>query len=200
MKITDPNFNQELKKIVAIYERLYPKNRYEIEDIAQTVVCNALRLGVTEFLPAFLKTSIKNEIVNIARSARVKVNVSLDAPNPNDPFSEPTHERRQSARTLRRVLDAESSKAQVLDVRSALEESHVEGENVMSLYFIDGLDLSEIAERTGTNRGSAHRKLHRQMKRAKQLLSDYQDNFPKGSEIRLSRETERDIKGRTCTL
>jgi len=195
MQISDPSFDQELKKIVAVFERLYPKHRYEIEDIAQTVVCNALRLGVTEFCPAYLKTSIKNEIINIVRSARSKANVSLDSSANEQRANKPP-----VLRFKRGVASTQDSRARSIDVRNAIEGSHLDGENVLSLYFIDGLDLTEIAERTGTNRGSAHRKLHRQMKRAKALLGDYQDVFPNGGEIRLSRETERDIKGRPCTL
>jgi RNA polymerase sigma factor (sigma-70 family) len=182
VKISDPSFNETLKKIVATHESIYPKNRYDIEDIAQTVICNALSLGVVpDFLPAYIKTSIKNEIVNMAHSARAKTGSPL-----SDEIVATRADNRDSARELN------------LDVQRAIEESHLEGENVMRLYFIDGFDLQEIAERTKTLRGSAGRKLHRQMKRAKTILSAYEKDFPNGGHLRLSRETERDIKGSPC--
>jgi len=156
MFLTDNSINEEIKKIVSHYGGLYPKNRSDIEDIVQTIFCSALRPVFTGISPSYIKTSINNRIVSLNRLHSGKgERVSPDA-----------------------LLGHSAPRETVLDVRRAIDTSHTsEGENLMRLYFIEGMDTTEIAAMLGKSRQAIHARLGRQTKRARKLLGDYEQNF-----------------------
>jgi len=172
MLLSDPSITTEIKKIVYHYGSLYPKNRNDIEDIVQGVLCSALRLGYSELSPTYVKTSIHNRLTDLNRLHRAsKEHVPLEADR--------TDNNKQFGEKVEIVPDALSvkpSREVALDVRRAIEESHISGVNVMLLYFIEGMTCKEIAEQTGGTKTGVEGKLSRQIKRAKKLLGDY-DNF-----------------------
>jgi len=168
MLLSDSGIKIEIQKIVSYYGQLYPKNRDDIEDIVQNVLCAALRLGLRELSHTYLKQSIHNRIIDLNRlHSASKEHVSLDDGTGKNP------ELYGWKRCLEEILSVKPSSEVNFDVRRAINASHRSGANVMRLYFIEGMTCKEIAEKTGGTKSAVEGKLNRQIRRARKLLGDY---------------------------